>query len=336
MPEEISYEFDDFRLNPIRRLLLRREKSVQLPTKALDLLLALVRGKGKPVSKELLTKEIWGTTFVSDNTFHVTLHAVRKALGDTAEQQRYIQKVSRGYCFVADVREVLANVLSESNAKGLDLKVEQRALSLALATEFAPSNRRFAKATIVHVLVGCSIYAALYAVSVFLEIAYEFDHFSDIAWKIAPLGFAWIMITSVAGLTADRNLTLKGVASGLAASAGTFLLAAAVLFIVVKRWLPPFPITQSTLQSYPAQAAYLKDIAYFIILAFCFLIVPFHFITTAERDIERGQCDQVLALLTGNKLSASPRGTIYPRFWALAAFLVVAGSILARDDIPSA
>ena len=174
-----------------------------------------------------------------------------------------------------------------------------------------------------HVLISCALYATLYAVSVFLEVAYEFDRFEGMAWKIAPIVFAWMTISSVVGLAADRKLTSRNGVSGLLASTAIFFMAAAVVFMALTRFLPSFPITQSTLQSYPAQAAYLKDMSYFIVLAFCFLIVPFHFIVSAERHIERGQSDEILRLLTGNKLSASPRGTIYPHFWALASLLVV-------------
>lgn len=323
MTEETSYEFADFQLNPVRRQLLRNGESTQLPTKAFDLLLQLIRAKGKPLSKELLWKKVWGTTFVSDNTFHVTLHAVRKALDDPAERQRYIRKVSLGYCFVGDIREVAASVPSQPIVEQPALSSDQRYIGTVLTTRLAPFNRPLASRTIVHLAVSCSLYAALYAVSVFLELAYEFDRYGLIAWKLAPLTFVWIIFTSGAGIAADRKLTLQGKPLGLAAAVATFLLAAALLFILLSHWLPSFPITQLTLQSYPAQAAYLKDTSYFLILAFCFLLVPFHFIAAVEREIERGQCGQVMGLLSGNKLSTSPKGTIYPRFWALASLLVV-------------
>jgi len=147
--------------------------------------------------------------------------------------------------------------------------------------------------------------------------------FSALAWKIGPLIFGWMMGSAIAGLEIDRKLTVTNRTNGLAVSVATFLIAAAILFVVLIRFLPPFPITQSTLQSYPAQAAYLKDTTYFLVLAFCFLILPFHFIATLEREMAQGRGDQVLGLLTSKQISVAPKGTIYPRFWALSSLLVV-------------
>jgi len=66
----------------------------------------------------------------------------------------------------------------------------------------------------------------------------------------------------------------------------------------------------------------LKDMSYFLILAFSFLLLPFHFVVTMEREIAFGQYQQVLSLLTGSKLSVAPGGTFYPRSSALALLLV--------------
>jgi hypothetical protein len=177
-----------------------------------------------------------------------------------------------------------------------------------------------------HICVASLLYAALYATSLFLEVAYEFDRFSGMAWRVAPLILAWMTISSGAGLTADRALTSRGRAHGLATSVMIFLISAALLLLVLTYFLPAFPITQSTLQSYPAQAAYLKDTAYFLVVALGFLILPFHFIVAIERAIQGGDCDLVSRLLTGDKMSVSPSGTIYPRFWALVSLLVVLGA----------
>lgn len=311
MTEKICFEFDEFLLDPIRGSLVRGGRPTQLRAKPFDLLLALVQRHGQALSKEELMSVVWPGSIVSDDNFHVNLDAVRKALGESGRDPHYIVRTSGGYCFVGAVREVPAKTIGEKTSAA-DQVQDATAVS-----------RRPHAAHIAHVVISCSLYAALYSVSAFLEVAYEFDRFGGMAWKIAPFVFAWMAICSVAGLTADRKLTSQGRSSGLAASAATFLIAALALLVVLTRLLPPFPITQSTLQSYPAQAAYLKDTSYFLVLAFCFLIVPFHFIVTVEREIERGQCDHILRLLTGHKLSAAPKGTLYARFWALAAFLVV-------------
>ncbi|HKB64825.1 MAG TPA: winged helix-turn-helix domain-containing protein [Pyrinomonadaceae bacterium] len=311
MPEETSHEFDNFRLNPLRRSLLQNEESKALTPTAFDLLLVFVQNQGQTLSKTELIKRVWADTVVTDNNFNVTLNAVRRALGESAKQPRYIFKLPSGYRFIADVREVKVSRTEEKappKQRGQDANISGR------------SNRNVLS---LHVLTSGAFYGALFAVSVFLEVAYEFDRFSGIAWKIAPLTFASMMISSVAGLTVDRKLTSKNPALGLTVSIAIFLVAATILIVVLSEFLPPLPITQSTLQSYPAQAAYLKDTSYFLALALCFLIVPFHFVVSLEREIEKGRANRVLGLLTGNRMTTAPRGTIYLRFWALSSLLVV-------------
>src|SRR5687767_10099892 len=44
----------------------------------------------------------------------------------------------------------------------------------------------------VHALVGCALYAGLFAEAVFLEISYQYNQFELIAWKAAPVAFCWI------------------------------------------------------------------------------------------------------------------------------------------------
>jgi hypothetical protein len=91
--------------------------------------------------------------------------------------------------------------------------------------------------------------------------------------------------------------------------------------------LPSFPITQSGFQTYAAQAAYLKDIAYFLALALFFLILPFHFIVATENEIRRARHGPVLDVLAGKNLAEWPSRALYPRFCALASLLVAFAAI---------
>jgi DNA-binding winged helix-turn-helix (wHTH) protein len=315
MAEEIFYEFDNFRLDPVRRKLLHGAEARPLTPTACDLLVAFVQNHGQTISKAELIKWVWAVPVVTDNNFSVNLNAVRRALGESGRLPHYIVKTPGGYRFIADVREVRMETSGdETNTFG---KGEDPGDS----SESKINHRHFG-----HICVASLLYAALYVTSLFLEVAYEFDRFSGMAWRVAPLVFAWMTVSSVAGLTAGRALTSRGRAHGLPTSVAIFLISAALLLLVLTYLLPASPITQSTLQSYPAQAAYLKDTAYFLVVAFGFLILPLHFIVTIERGIQVGDCDHVLRLLTGDKMGVSPTGTIYPRFWALVSVLVVLGA----------
>jgi DNA-binding winged helix-turn-helix (wHTH) protein len=323
MAERIYYEFDGFRLDQTNRELLQNGKPQALPLKAFELLLILVRNHGRHVTKEQLLERVWPDAFASDNTFNVTLHAARKALGDPKRKPRYIVRVPDGYCFIADVREIVESEdqeLETSTAVSEELNQDSVKGGSPGTSESAAqfSSRYFA-----HVLLACSLYAALYATCVILEIAYQFNQFGRSALRIMPLVFAWMLISSATALIVDRKLTLEGRAGGLFVSTAVFLIAAGALFGALSFYLPAFPITESALQTYPAQAAYLKDTAYFLVLGLLFLIPPFHLTVTLEREIRAGRSKQVLDLLSENRLSVLPKSAVYLRVRILAILLMI-------------
>src|SRR2546422_952003 len=104
MPERILYEFDGFRLDPTARSLSRDGEPVAIRPVAFDLLLALIENQGQPSTKVELIKKVWKTDGSDDRNFHVTLGDVRKALGDSAKQPRFIVIEPGGYKFAVDVR----------------------------------------------------------------------------------------------------------------------------------------------------------------------------------------------------------------------------------------
>lgn len=101
------WEFDCYRVDFERRLLLRGDEPVQLPAKALDALLALIQRRGKVVTKDELMKAVWPDAFVEEGNLSQSIHVLRRALGESIEEHRYIVTVpGLGYRFVADVREI--------------------------------------------------------------------------------------------------------------------------------------------------------------------------------------------------------------------------------------
>jgi len=100
-----TYEFGPFRLDPMKRVLLRDSRQVQLTPKAFDTLLALVEASGQLLEKDALMQRVWPDSFVEEGSLTVNISTLRKVLGDN---RGYIVTVpGRGYRFVADVREVL-------------------------------------------------------------------------------------------------------------------------------------------------------------------------------------------------------------------------------------
>lgn len=107
-PSPDRLEFGGFQLDIGRRLLLGADGlPVSVTPKALDTLVHLVENRGKVVTKEALISAIWPDTVVEENNLNQNISALRRALGGTRKENRYILTVpSRGYSFVAPVRAV--------------------------------------------------------------------------------------------------------------------------------------------------------------------------------------------------------------------------------------
>jgi DNA-binding winged helix-turn-helix (wHTH) protein/tetratricopeptide (TPR) repeat protein len=108
MPSEPQhiYEFGPFRVDGRERLLLRDGVQIALTDKVFDLLWLLVQNRGHALTKTELMQTLWPDTVVEENNLTVNISTLRKALGESAGERRYIETLSRrGYRFVADVRE---------------------------------------------------------------------------------------------------------------------------------------------------------------------------------------------------------------------------------------
>jgi TolB-like protein/Tfp pilus assembly protein PilF len=75
-----------------------------------DLLVYLVLNRERVVTKDELLAAVWSGRIVSDSTMAARLNAVRKAIGDTGDQQRLVRTYARkGVRFVGDVRETVGH-----------------------------------------------------------------------------------------------------------------------------------------------------------------------------------------------------------------------------------
>ena len=102
-----TYEFGPFRLDPERGLLLRDGQPVPLTQKSLETLLVLIENRERTVSKDVLLQRVWPDTFVDEANLPQHISVLRKALGETPQDRRFIVTVpGRGYRFVAVIREI--------------------------------------------------------------------------------------------------------------------------------------------------------------------------------------------------------------------------------------
>jgi TolB-like protein/DNA-binding winged helix-turn-helix (wHTH) protein/Tfp pilus assembly protein PilF len=141
------YEFGPFRLDVRQHLLLRDGQPIPIQPKAFETLLVLVRNSEKLVLKDDLLAAVWPDTFVEESNLTQNIFVLRKVLGDSDGERRYILTVSgRGYRFAATVRtiaepETLEPQGTQNPAAAPTVKVND-AISPAPPREIAPRPSR--------------------------------------------------------------------------------------------------------------------------------------------------------------------------------------------------
>ena len=104
---KVVYEFGPFRADPEKQRLLRDNQVVALTPKTFETLLVLLRHSREVVSKDELMKELWPDAFVEEANLSQNIFMLRKALGDSPEERRYIVTLpGKGYRFAAEVRMI--------------------------------------------------------------------------------------------------------------------------------------------------------------------------------------------------------------------------------------
>lgn len=124
-------------LDAERRELTRGSELVAIGPKVFDLLVYLLKNRERVVSKDELLDKVWGGRSVSESTLTSHINAVRKAVGDSGEEQRLIKTVARkGMRFVGSVREAQ---ISGGDAPNTGAAGQHEQLPPALALPDRPS-----------------------------------------------------------------------------------------------------------------------------------------------------------------------------------------------------
>lgn len=101
-----AYKVGEWTVQPNLNRLVREEKTVKLEPKVLALLNCFAKHPGEVLNRDDLIKVAWDGVIVSENTINYTISMLRRALGDTAKERKYIQTVAKkGYRLVAEVSE---------------------------------------------------------------------------------------------------------------------------------------------------------------------------------------------------------------------------------------
>jgi len=108
LTSEAVLRFGPYAFHPSQRLILEGDRPLRMGGRALDILQVLVEHAGQVVSKDELIARVWPTSVVEEINLRVHIAALRRALGDGQNGERYIVNIPlRGYSFIAPVGQVL-------------------------------------------------------------------------------------------------------------------------------------------------------------------------------------------------------------------------------------
>ena len=102
----MQYLFGDYSLHCGRRELHSGSALIAMEPQVFDLLVYLVENRDRVVSKDDLFTAVWHGRIVSELTLTSRINAVRKAVGDSGEQQAVIRTIARkGFRFVGAISD---------------------------------------------------------------------------------------------------------------------------------------------------------------------------------------------------------------------------------------
>ena len=103
------YLFGPFKVDPEKEVLSREGVPVPLTPKAFQILLVLLRRAPEAVTKDELMRAVWPDTFVEEANLSRNIFLLRKALGESPQDHRYVLTLpGRGYRLAEAVRTSVA------------------------------------------------------------------------------------------------------------------------------------------------------------------------------------------------------------------------------------
>ena len=127
----MAFHFDVFSLDEDRRQVLRGTEPVPLEPKAFELLRLLVTRRPKALSKAQIRDVLWPGTVVSESTLVGLVADVRAALGDSAQQPRFIRTVHGfGYAFFGTAESDVAMAKPAASGAVFKLFWDDREIAL--------------------------------------------------------------------------------------------------------------------------------------------------------------------------------------------------------------
>jgi DNA-binding winged helix-turn-helix (wHTH) protein/TolB-like protein len=114
-PRVRYYDFEEFRFDVDNQQLFKHGEPVSLTQKTTELLLFLIRNKGKTITKQEFFESVWAESFVDETNLTQHIYRIRKTLGKGAEGSIFIETIPKlGYKFNAIVNEVCVEETAET------------------------------------------------------------------------------------------------------------------------------------------------------------------------------------------------------------------------------
>ena len=112
---------------------------VRLTAKVFDILLIFLENPSRLLEKDELIQRVWQEEFVEEGNLARNVSTLRKALGDTGKEHKYIATVQgRGYRFIGDIKEANTSQHSLVGATALDFNRAKVSTPLTARKHFLP------------------------------------------------------------------------------------------------------------------------------------------------------------------------------------------------------
>lgn len=119
------YYTGDVEIDPSRRLVKRNGQEFHLQLQTFQVLVYLIEHRNRFVTKDELIENVWQVTAVTDNALVQCIVDIRKALGDTPRQPRFVKTLPKlGYHFIAEVEERTPKAVESKEAQSVDAAPE--------------------------------------------------------------------------------------------------------------------------------------------------------------------------------------------------------------------
>jgi DNA-binding winged helix-turn-helix (wHTH) protein/tetratricopeptide (TPR) repeat protein len=114
---QCELEFGSFKIPAKVDLLYRGDQLIALERRAVQVLRYLAEHSERVVTKDELLEAVWPDTFTTDGVLKRAISQARRALGDVADQARFIQTYhGQGYRFIAEVRQAAKETSADAGA----------------------------------------------------------------------------------------------------------------------------------------------------------------------------------------------------------------------------